>query len=171
MKPHRLFVLLGFALLAACGPSGSTSPRRDLPDAAVAVPDLFSGCKGGAKCPAEAPLCDPKTGLCVACLADDGCPAAKVCAGGRCVPGCTGGHPCGDGGGSCDLDGGVCRTCAVDPDCTDAQRPRCEVATGSCVACLPAMDNCPPGSFCAKTNGAWTCASRRNRHARNSGRT
>ncbi|MSP63711.1 MAG: hypothetical protein EXR72_25870 [Myxococcales bacterium] len=158
MKSYRLILVFALLVPAACGPSGSTSPRRDLPDQAAPLPDLFVGCKGGAKCPAETPLCDPKTGQCVACLGDENCRPGLLCGGGRCMPGCSAGHACGDGGGTCDLDGGVCRTCAIDADCADPKRARCEVATQSCVPCLPDGDNCPQGTYCARAGNVWGCA-------------
>lgn len=47
--------------------------------------------------------------------------------------------------------------CASDSDCKDPT-PRCDHASGACVACLPANDNCTNGSFCARVNGVYLCS-------------
>jgi len=48
--------------------------------------------------------------------------------------------------------------CAQDSQCTSPANPRCDIATGACVPCLPTNDNCPKGTFCNATGMSYTCA-------------
>ena len=99
-------------------------------------------CKADTDCKAPAtPLCQAKTGACVACKADTDCnsPYAPTCSAtlGRCV------------------------ACAKDGDCTEAGRPRCDLTRGSCEACT-ADNQCPGvsglGSKCLlSTTGRKRC--------------
>src|SRR5262245_42466951 len=54
---------------------------------------------------------------------------------------------CGDGG-VCDVDLGVCRSCRGDAECRDPMTPVCDRISGRCQRCTPAMDVCPPGTYC-----------------------
>jgi hypothetical protein len=50
--------------------------------------------------------------------------------------------------------------CKSDTQCTSKSDPRCDVATGQCVACLPTNDNCPSGMFCNQfSDGTYECVS------------
>ncbi len=51
-----------------------------------------------------------------------------------------------------DVDAGPAR-CKADDDCkSTAGRPVCDPASGDCVACTPANDVCPAGSYCTGSN-------------------
>ncbi len=100
------------------------------------------------------PFCDRLTGRCVACAMDSQCGPGTVCDYNlhSCVAGCNQGHGCSDGG-ACNVDAGQCQ-CANDSSC-GGMAPRCDVATGSCVACLPGGPEC--NGTCLKVNGVYTC--------------
>ena len=48
--------------------------------------------------------------------------------------------------------GGGASGCKTATDCKDPKKAACDVKTGDCVACLPAMDTCPKGEVCDPTN-------------------
>lgn len=124
----------------------------------IVAPDLAAtGCNDDKSCSGDTPKCDVKTGKCVGCLGNEGCPGGQLCASGKCAPGCSVGHTdCADAG-VCDVDAGVCRSCAKDDDCADPLLPACEVATMRCVACRPGGKGCAVGKYCDKKGDAWTC--------------
>src|SRR5262245_13504775 len=53
--------------------------------------------------------------------------------------------------------GDLAGTCTLDVQCR-APRPRCDLNTGNCVACLPASDNCPKGQKCVPAGGTFICS-------------
>jgi hypothetical protein len=62
----------------------------------------------------------------------------------------------------CGVDAGkdAKKGCASDADCKTKADPRCDVATGMCVACLPTDDNCTSGTFCNQfSDGTYECVS------------
>ena len=72
--------------------------------------------------------------------------------------GCGGG---GEGGGAdlrvdCIASPATCG-CAGDGECGGAN-PRCLVASGACVPCLPDGDNCPAGRRCVAAGASYACA-------------
>lgn len=165
-EPHvslRRLSILGFCTAALAGCGGNTVPPSGNPDMAVQIPDggdmatSANNCSSDKACSAPTPYCDPKTSKCVGCAGDQQCGDGKVCSAGQCVPGCSQMHGCGDAG-QCEADGGQCHSCASDKDCAGPDSPRCELATGRCVACQPTNDNCLVGKYCTQTNGTWACA-------------
>jgi hypothetical protein len=100
-------------------------------------------------------------GLVIACSLDDvdfenkACPCGSgwVCDDVRRVCVRPGALVTADGGGSAAGCRGDACPCAKDVECTEADRGRCSPA-GVCVECLPANDNCRPGSYC---NAASQC--------------
>ena len=63
---------------------------------------------------------------------------------------------------NCALHPEECGGCQIDAHCKDAANPRCNVVNQSCVPCLPANDNCPPGQICSDVTGqgGWQCNTR-----------
>ncbi|MBI5515579.1 MAG: hypothetical protein HY909_17495 [Deltaproteobacteria bacterium] len=75
------------------------------------------GCAGDAG--ARGARCDPMTHGCVECVADEHCPAGRLCVGSVCVAGCTAARACPSGQSCC---GGAC----VDPLANTAHCGRCD---------------------------------------------
>ncbi len=93
------------------------------------------------------PFCDAASQTCQECLSDGECGAGELCQQNACVPGCSASKACGPGL-TCEVSRGQCVICTDDSQC-GAGAPRCNVATNTCVACLPgASDNCPSGEVC-----------------------
>src|SRR5258706_12163179 len=141
---------MGWALLtlSGCGGDGNGSP-----DLAMKPPaDLAMGCKEDKACSGMTPRCDTKSGLCVACTADDQCPEGAVCKAGACAAGCTVDKGCGDAG-VCDVPSGQCKSCQSDNDCPEKAVPRCDTAGHPCGACPPPNDNRPGGGEGGQKNG------------------
>ena len=110
-------------------------------------------CQSGNDCPPSGPVCDAESQRCRPCRSaedDRACrvlnPATPFCnpSTGTCAP-CQGG-------------GVACLVCKADGDCKDSKLPRCEAATGKCVACLVQNDNCQMGFVCTRSNNTWVCA-------------
>ena len=149
MNTLVLAVLVVLTIIAAVW-IGRQKQKPDLP---------CGGCSGGL------PVCDPVTGLCVACTSADtsrcphgspyctvdnlckmcvgdatGCSAGTFCLhGDRCVV-CRNGGDC--GGRICLPDNSGCVDCLSDGNCLDTTRPRydptkpyCDAASNKCVAC------------------------------------
>ncbi|MSP59188.1 MAG: hypothetical protein EXR72_02405, partial [Myxococcales bacterium] len=157
MRPLKASSFL-LPLLFAAG-CGTSPPNMAAPPDLVAPlpPDLsVPGCSDDKSCKDPTPHCDPKSGKCLACTADDHCPPGLLCANGTCAAGCSASHECGDAG-VCDRDAGVCRSCMTDAECGDPANPCCDVPARKCVPCLPANDNCPAEKYCAQTNGVYAC--------------
>ncbi len=106
------------------------------------------GCVDNRDChDASKPLCDPVTHTCAQCIQDAQCPAGQVCRNDACIAGCTAQHPCPIGS-VCNPQNGQCVACVDDGQCGGAT-PKCDVATHTCVQCLPgAADTCAPGEYC-----------------------
>lgn len=96
-----------------------TGPAPDMGDLCAAV-----------SCPGEAPLCQPSTGRCVACLEGGDCTLPE--------------EP------RCDTTRGECVTCLGDGDCGGATSA-CDVAEGECVECVECLANtdCGPEEWCS----------------------
>jgi hypothetical protein len=115
-------------------------------------------CSQSAQCLSPAaPVCDPKTGQCVACTeADDVCPKGQVCLGTTCKAGCADDTDCsmgGKGAGGGDAGGQplVCNTSTHQcVGCTgDASCPAGTICSGdTCVAGCNVNHACQPGAEC-----------------------
>ncbi len=138
-----------------CGPNGEceagyycAADKRcykngDKPKMDASVPsDMATPCTADT-CKAMSKVCDPDTHGCVDCLQDGDCPLGKVCQQKACVDGCNDMHGCPSG--MCK--NGMCSACKANGDCTDPSLPKCDVASGRCVACLMTSD-CGAGQFC-----------------------
>lgn len=127
------------------------------------------GCSSGADCLARGdggvgatPYCDPGTHQCVACAADDHCPAGQICKGGACVDGCSDKRPC---GGALSCCGGTCSDVRGDAQNCGACGAACPGGWNCCAStCVnPAGDlaNCGGcGIACAAPHGKPACAAR-----------
>lgn len=119
------------------------APPLDLCDAASRT---CVECLGDGDCTdATRPTCDPVSHACVGCVDGADCPAGQRCSNATCVPGCDALNPCPQG--EVCTPAGQCVQCTADAQCAGAT-PRCDVASNTCVACLPSADNCPPGQYC-----------------------
>jgi hypothetical protein len=100
-------------------------------------------------CKSPTPICDRSGFTCVACLDDADCGPALLCRTRQCVPGCSAAKSqCAPDAGRCDVDAGVCRGCNADAECGKAT-PRCDLASGRCVECVPGVaGQCPGGTYC-----------------------
>ncbi len=99
--------------------------------------DGASGCSSNGQCAGHpgGPVCDPRSGRCVACLPDnDGCPPGQYCDPPTltCALGCRDDGACAAGQG----DGG-----------TGGASTRCDRATRQCVQCVTSA-HCSPGNLC-----------------------
>lgn len=105
------------------------------------------GCLSNGDCTnAALPVCDPATHTCVNCLQDSQCSAGQVCQNQHCVPGCNATQACVSW--LVCSPAGTCVQCVSDTQCSGAT-PRCDVASNTCVACVPGpTDNCVPGQYC-----------------------
>ncbi|WP_437758693.1 MopE-related protein [Sorangium sp. So ce1389] len=141
----------GLAALAALALASGVVPSC----AGAAAPDgpLGGGGEDAAGCPADcsadpsAPLCDPETGSCVACLPGAGaCPAGHRCAPDtkRCVPGCESRSDC-PAPLTCDLEEHACVGCAASDECPPGHLCSEE---GECVQGCSAARPCPGGAAC-----------------------
>ncbi len=59
--------------------------------------------------------------------------------------------------------------CRADADCPDPALRRCDLASGRCVGCLPAMDECPRGQRCDPGSSACVSGCRRDDDCRPEG--
>ncbi|WP_437838820.1 MopE-related protein [Sorangium sp. So ce1153] len=141
----------GLAALAALALASGVVPSC----AGAAAPDgpLGGGGEDAASCPADcsadpsAPLCDPETGSCVACLPGAAaCPTGHRCAPDtkRCVPGCESRSDC-PAPLTCDLEEHACVGCAASDECPPGQLCSEE---GECVQGCSAARPCPGGAAC-----------------------
>jgi sugar lactone lactonase YvrE len=114
-------------------------------DAVADVADTVGPKSCDAGCSGATPVCDPKQGVCVACMdsADCGKPDQR-CVEQTCLDPepCTTDKTCIAKGGVCDLGAGICVDCLTDADCGDAL---------TCVAkiCLPPPAGCASSKDCA----------------------
>ncbi|MBI5549628.1 MAG: hypothetical protein HY901_37555, partial [Deltaproteobacteria bacterium] len=143
---------------------GQCVEREPLPQGGHGGGD--SGCEVNSDCAFDprGRVCEPVSGDCVACLADDHCPSGLRCRAGACVE-CDGDADCPEERSHCSgektcvscaadehcasgerCDAGTCVrvpiACSADEECTDPAEPRCLVTAeaGTCVQCLEASD-------------------------------
>ncbi|MSP62847.1 MAG: hypothetical protein EXR72_21445 [Myxococcales bacterium] len=160
MRRIALLALGGIVLLACAGPSGapvgldfaapSDLAARDLAlplsDGAardLAVPaDLALACPGGCQDPL-APVCDPQTAQCVACVTDAHCRndgGLKACCDHACVEVASDVANCGKCGKACPggaaCCGGACTDIAIDPKHCGACGQVCKGVANAAVACV-----------------------------------
>ena len=122
-------------------------------------PNGTATCDGGqCSIACNAPLVlDPGSGLCVECLANDGCtdPAASLCTAGSCAP-CTAGADCAHIVGATMCDGGTCVECTV-ADESPCGGNSCDPATNTCtttpVGSAGACEACAADSECEQDYG------------------
>ena len=151
------------ALLAACGPKGSSGANAagattctmptDCPSGQGCVNGLCQSLACGG-CDADQ-VCGPSG----ACIAAEGaaCPTAGCPTGFACTPAqfcsrsCTLDGDCrGVGGGAavyCNGDLGHCAECRFDADCPGGAKKVCDAGTGKCVGCTSGKD-CGAGNYC-----------------------
>ncbi|MFK7990843.1 MAG: MopE-related protein [Sandaracinaceae bacterium] len=113
---------------------------------------LLGACEGESPCStdrdcASNTVCEPGSGLCVACLRASDCPTEQLCRDQACeTP-----TPCGSSrecdGLVCDLDRGVCVDCAADADCEGAERCNADGVCG------PPPPSCTSDRECAVVRG------------------
>lgn len=95
-------------------------------------------------CQGDAPICNPQTLRCVACLAASDCKDARrpLCQSPahRCVE-CLASSDCRDAARPlCDTTTNACVACRTSDDCQDASAPRCDPTSHACVGCESASD-------------------------------
>ncbi len=129
---------------------GSNSAGSDSSGAAVDTSGDSGpgGCTGNADCADDpgGPVCDPASGTCVACTADDDpCTAGNYCndADHTCVPGCANDDDC-EGDLTCNVATHGCEGCTMDSEC--AAGFVCD--TGACVPGCNDQQACPNGLAC-----------------------
>ncbi len=123
--------------------SGTTTTSTATSSSSSTSTGAGGGCQGNPDCAADpaAPICDPGSGTCVACLpTDDPCPVGQYCdpSALACAVGCTDDADCGGGNLTCDVATHTCLGCAGDADC-----PAGSVCVGA--ACVP---GCTPQHAC-----------------------
>ena len=131
-----------FSPLCGCQTDGDCSAPQKCLGQAFGIRVCQAACTADSDCNAPAlPMCQTKTGACVACKNDTECtsPYAPTCSAslGRCV------------------------ACTQDGHCTEAGLPRCDLTRGACEACT-SDDQCPgasgKGSLCKlSTTGLKRC--------------
>lgn len=122
------------------------------------------GCTNSRDCDAATGrgVCDPSTGLCVACLDVPDCPPSHDCTAHACVPyqSCANSRDCTPGT-VCDTARGRCVQCVDSPDCGDEQRCVGNVCRAACVSdrqCLDAGLLCDKaGGYCVTCVGSTDC--------------
>lgn len=169
----------GYCSANVCGECKTSAECRGMPSTPICNTSMspsrcVAGCASDTQCAGQpgTPFCDSTRGVCVACKADNSCPAsAPLCVDGACKP-CTeagnqadqkcaarasGGGPFCIRGGPSDRKG---RCGACDPaDGSGRQRgcmnEFCSPSTASCIACDVASDQ-----GCMDDNGAKECVVR-----------
>jgi len=157
--PTRLLAAsLVACTLLACGGSGqpggnpdggqACERNRDCPSGMGCVQNVCVALPCGGCQPEEAcsdnGTCVPAQG---APCPSAGCPAGYPCNGTVCAKPCTLDADC-DKGFVCNSALGRCAQCTFNSQCAGvAGKPKCDSASGTCVACLDPID-CAPGSFC-----------------------